>query len=356
MPQNKYLRILVQAAFIAAGIIILFLSVKYLIPWLLPFLLAFLTAALIEPAIRLLVSRFRIKRAFASAACSLVILALVCGLFSFMAGRAMYELSGLVHDLPELLSGIPSVISSIEARLDRYIVSAPPEIQAYLENAIANISAKSAELPAALTEKLLALLSSVISSSPAIMLFAVTYIIAVFFISGSYGEIKSFIMRQIPRRHQNSARSMKTDLTGTLIKWLKAQILIMCITFLELTLAFLLMRMEYAAFLALFTSVVDALPVFGVGTVLLPWAAIAALTGKGARAAALLFTYLVITVVRNFLQPRLVGGMLGVHPVPMLIAIYVGFCAAGVGGMLIFPIFLIMLKQLSDSGYIKLWK
>ncbi len=356
MPQNKHLRALLWLAYGAAGALLFFIAMKYLLPWFAPFLLAFLTAASIEPVIRYLIHKFNISHGFASASCSLLVIALICGIVVFAVGRIVYELTGFVRDLPQIMSGVPGLISTFESKIDNYIVSAPPEIQNFLAGAIEKLSVKVMELPATLSGKLLEALSKVAASAPKIVLFAITYAIGVFFISGSFQEIKAFLLRQVPYRHRKNARNMKDGLSNALVKWLKAQVILMCITFLELTVAFLILKIEYAAFLALFISFIDALPVFGVGTIVLPWAVVALLMGNAPRAAALLAIYCIVMVVRNFLQPRLVGGMLGIHQVPMLIAIYIGFCVAGFSGMILLPIGLVMLKRLVDTGYIRLWK
>lgn len=343
-------------AYAAAGCLLFIIALKYLLPWLSPFILAFLTAALIEPPVRYLKNKFGFSHGFASVSCSTIVLSLILGVFVFAVGRILYELTGFVRDLPLILSGIPDLIGSFEAKIDNYIVSAPPEVRSFLESNIVKLSAYVSELPATLSGKLLGALSKVASSAPKIVLFTITYAIGVYFISGSFGEIRSFLLRQVPGRYRKNARIIKVGIVSALGKWLKAQVILMCITFLQLTAGFLLLKIEYAAFLALFISLIDTLPVFGVGTVILPWAAVSLLMGNATRAAALLVLFCIVEIVRNLLQPRLVGGMLGIHQLPMLVAIYTGFCTAGFLGMILFPIALVMLKRLSDAGFIRLWK
>ena len=118
----------------------------------------------------------------------------------------------------------------------------------------------------------------------------------------------------------------------------------------------LLMRQEYALLLAALIALIDALPVFGTGTVLVPWAAVECLLGNVPKGAALLALFAVISVVRSVLEPKLVAPQAGLPPLASLAAMYVGFCAMGVAGMVLSPVLLLLVKQLHDGGYIRLWR
>ncbi|MBR5381474.1 MAG: sporulation integral membrane protein YtvI [Oscillospiraceae bacterium] len=354
--ENRSAALLPRAVRLLFAAAALFLTLRFLLPVSLPFLLAFLTAAAEEPAVRFLTKKFAMKRRFASTAVSLAVLALIAALAFLLLDRAVRELTGFLRGLPELLRSLRPLVDAVTSKAGRFIESAPPEVRGYLENAFGNLTQKASELPAALTGRLLTAVSNAASGAPGALVCAVTYVIGVFFISGSYGEIKAFALRQIPPRGRGTALGVRSEVAGTLTTWCKAQVLLVCATFLQLTAAFLLLRVEYAAFLALFVSLVDALPVLGVGTVLLPWAAVCLVSGAPGRALALAVTYGVTAVVRGFLEPKLVGGMLGVHQAAVLAAVYVGFRVSGVVGMIAAPLLLVLLSQLNDKGYLRLWR
>ena len=111
-----------------------------------------------------------------------------------------------------------------------------------------------------------------------------------------------------------------------------------------------------ALLLAAVTALVDALPVFGTGTVLLPWAAACLLLGQAPRAVALAALYAVISAVRSFLEPKVMAAQAGLPPLAALAAMYAGFRAFGVAGMILLPVALLFVKQLHDQGYVGLWK
>ncbi len=112
----------------------------------------------------------------------------------------------------------------------------------------------------------------------------------------------------------------------------------MAITFRELGLTLSILKVPYALLLAGIVAIIDALPILGTGTVLLHWALVALITGNGALALGLVLTYGTVSLVRSVLEPKLVGQGISLHPVATLLAMYVGFSACGVLGMVLFPI------------------
>jgi sporulation integral membrane protein YtvI len=356
LPENKHVRRLRFVLYGALCILIIWLLLRFALPWLLPFILAFVISRLIEPAVHLFTERFHFKRGYASAFCVIVVFSALVALTAVVIGRAVIELTAFVKDLPNLLSNITNLFTMIGDRIDGFVKSAPPEIQDYLNNVLDGFSDKSAEWPAALSGKLLGVLSSVAGFTPRLVLFIFTCAVSTFFISCGYKEVVAFIMRQTPRTRHRTMQDIKNDLISTLGKWVKAELMLSGITFIELTIAFLFMRIDFAILLALLISIIDALPVLGAGTVLVPWAILTLIGGDIQHAVTIIIIFGIIMIVRNILEPKLIGKQIGLPPIATLMAIYIGFCSVGVLGMVIFPIGLIMIKHINDRGYIRLWK
>ena len=136
---------------------------------------------------------------------------------------------------------------------------------------------------------------------------------------------------------------------ATLGKWLKAECILLAVTFCQLLVGLLLIRQEYALLLAVLIALIDALPVFGTGTVLAPWAAVECLLGNVPKGAALLALFAVISVVRSVLEPKLVGRHLGLDPLVTLMALYVGYKLWGVGGMIFAPLLAVTIMQVTPG-------
>ena len=207
-----------------------------------------------------------------------------------------------------------------------------------------------------LSSTLLRLLTGLVSALPQVMLFCATTALALFFTSAAYPQLMAFLRRQLPPAWRETARGIKASLITTIGKWVKAQCVLIIITFCQLLAGLLLIRQPYALLLSAVIAFIDALPVFGTGTVLLPWAVLCCLAGSFPKGIALTALYLVIWLVRSIMEPKLMAQSAGLPPLPALAAMYIGFCAMGVAGMILGPILLLLIKQLHDGGYLRLWK
>ena len=180
--------------------------------------------------------------------------------------------------------------------------------------------------------------------------------LAAYFTAVSYPKVAAFIRRQIPRRWQGTLSAAARTLRSTFWKWLKAEALLCLVTFCLLLAGFLYLRLDYALLMAVLSAAVDALPVLGAGTVLIPWAIYHLLLGSFPRGVALLALYAIIVLVRSLLEPRVMAAQAGLAPLSALLAMYLGYSLFGVWGMLLLPILLLFVKQLQDGGIIRLWK
>lgn len=330
--------------YILLGLGALYVTVRWLLPWLLPFLIAFGCAALIEPAVTYL-SRRGVKRGLAAGICVLIFLAALLSILWLFLSRIVQELSELGARLPEILTSVTVTLQRWETALTGLMKRAPEGLSKWLDKAAAGVTESLARLPAQLTAKLFSFLSGFAAATPAILLFTVTLLIGFYFISASYPDLLHAAARLLPEKFLYRARMLRMDLRRTLGRWLRAQLIMMLITFGELTAAFLLLRIRYALLLALLTAVIDALPVLGAGTVLVPWAVYDFMTGNVPQGVGLAITYAAVAVLRSCIQAKLLGDQLGLHPLATLAAIYVGFKVWGVWGMIVFPILAISLKQ-----------
>ena len=346
---SAVLRLLVGAA------IVLF-SLHYLLPWFAPLLLAFLLAAAIEPVVRLLESRVRLPRPVGAGICSVALLGLLSVLLLRLCGSAVSGLRTLFDRLPLLFESLHLQFQTLEARILAYLNAADSSLSAYFSASADAFYNQFTALPAKLSERLVTLLSSLAGKAPSILLFCVTTGIGMYFVSAAYPAVLRFFRLQIPESWRSRVSVTLRDLRQTLLRWLRAQLIMTAITFVVLWLAFLLLQIRFAVLLAAVTAVVDALPILGSGTLLLPWAVIAALGGDYGLCIGLLSAYGAVTVLHSCLQAKLVGDQLGLHPLVSLASIYIGWCIAGIWGMLLGPIAAVTVKQLHDRGIITLWK
>lgn len=356
MPEQKRRGVLLTAAYLALGGALLWLLLQFLLPWTLPFWIALGLAALLERPVCILTDRLRLPRWAASAVCTLLLVLLLSGLLTLLLWRVWYEASLLVKRLPALLSALPAMGEQVEAWAYRFIIAAPPEMQDFLRNALESLLSQAAVLPTELYGRAASWTAEVLSALPDWGLFLFTTGLATYFSSSSRPALLSFLRRQLPSAWRPAARNGLRRLRGTLGGWLRAQGMLMLITFGELAVGFWLLGVELSLLLALLVALVDALPVLGTGTVLLPWAAVELLSGDSTLSLGLLVLYGVVSLIRSLLEPKLVGERVGLPPLAALLAMYVGFCAFGVAGMVLSPLAAILVKELHDCGLVRLWR
>lgn len=332
------------------------LAVKFLLPWLSPFILAMCIAAIAEPAVVWMVKKRVMPRSGAAAISTILIFGVLISVLVLGVGRGVSELGRFVGKLPEMLDLLSTHAGDWQSRISGFIDSAPDGAGNYLRSALDSISDSLAGLPAMLSGWLLGLATDFAAKLPSHILFIVTSSIGAYFCSATFPAILRFLKRQVPRKWHERATQLYGEIRRTLGKWLKAQLILTCITFFVLLLSFMFLRIEYSLMLALIIAFVDLLPVFGTGTVLIPWAAVTLLTGNQARGIGLAVTYGIASLIRSTVQPKLIGDQLGLHPLVTLMAIYIGYRALGIWGMILFPVAAVLLVQMNEHGVVKLWK
>ena len=319
-------------------------AVRWLLPLTAPFLLALGCAAVLEPAVAALCRR-RVPRPLAAGLTLIGALAVTAGLAWLLLRRLALELGELGARLPEIVRTLTGTLGRWEAAAQRVLSRAPEGVGVWLERALQGAEEGLLRLPGELSQRALRLLPSLAAGAPTALLFAVSAVIGAYFMSSLYPELLHAAARLLPERLLCRARLLRRELRRTLGRWLKAQGILLAITFALLTAAFALLKVEYALLLALMTALIDALPVLGTGTVLLPWAAWEVLRGNIPLGVGLALTYAAVTVIHQSIQAKLLGDQLGLHPLLTLAAIWLGFRVWGVAGMLVFPLLAVCAKQ-----------
>ena len=136
----------------------------------------------------------------------------------------------------------------------------------------------------------------------------------------------------------------------TAFQFAKSYFLLFLLTFSGLFFGFVLLGEKYAFLIALITATVDSLPIVGMGIVLLPSAIYHFMIGKVGYGVGVCVLYLILTVLRQILEPRILGAGMGMHPLVMLASMYVGLEIFGIGGMLLAPFFAVTVKNIAQIG------
>lgn len=344
---KKFLLYLFSAA-AAAGLF--YLVFRYLFWWLLPFLLALGVAAAVEPVVAYLRVHLRFRRSFSALLLTLVLLFLLGGLLSLLGTTLANQAYALLKKAPLLLERVPQLLDAFFARLDGYSAAFPQWLRDSLYGAVMQVLSDAESFFSDLTGRFLSFLGSFAAALPRRVLSGATTVLAVYFTIASYPTLCRMLKARLSGRTIRSLRLFRSGVTQSLSRYLRAELTISFLTFLQLLLGFFLMRQDYALLLAFLITLLDALPVFGTGTALVPWALLSLLFSSVPKAIALLALYLCTLLVRNVLEPKLLASQAGLPPVASLFAMYLGFCTFGVAGMIAFPFLLLLAAQTYRLG------
>lgn len=329
----------------AAGAVLLAVAAGFLIlPLLLPFLLAYGLALGAEPAVAALGRRTRLPRWFRSGLC-VTGLFLALGAVLCFFGRILWEeLLRLVRQLPLLLSQLQPALTALREGLEDLARRAPDTLSAPLIRWIDELFAGGAGLLESLYGFLSGLVSGIVTGAPRLLLSLVTTVIAAYMSSAALPGLKAWLRRRLPAAWQEWLRQLRTRGRAVLGGWLRAQLKLILLVFLLLTLGLWVLGVEFPLLFGGLIALLDALPVLGTGTVLIPWALLSFLQERSALGFGLLALYGLCSLSRSVLEPHLVGRQLGLPPLLTLMAFYIGFRLFGIAGMILLPLIVLLIK------------
>ena len=351
------LRFLINLVYFGVLIVLTALAVRYLLLWMMPFVFAFLTAALLQRPLKWLARTTRVSKKVYSVMLVVLLVLLLAAAVGFAGSRLVIGAAGFLSDegnIRLIENTVRSVSAAIQELINRVSLSLP-------EEAVTAVGRLVRSVADGLLKQVPGLFGAaarwLTSNLPALLVSFFIWIVASIFLSIDYDKVTAFFQRQIPRRHQNLARDIRELCHTTLFRMLRAYLLLMLLTFAGLSIGFLLLRIPYALPLAALISLMDILPVLGVGTALIPWALAELVLGDFHLFIGLGLLYVVVSLVRNILEPRVVSHQIGLHPLVTLFFMFLGLRATGsLAGMLLFPLVVMIVKQLQDAGKIHLWK
>ena len=372
---QKRFSLLINVAYYALIISIFYLIFKTFFGMLVPFIVAFIFAALFQKPVKFLERKTPIKRSVSSTVCVLLVVGVIVLLFSFLGMgvadkiKSFYDyIMARMQNLPELLGDIKVWLLNLAGHLpgaisERISGNISEFFDDIIKNGFGNFSIGSIGLDwSSLISKGGGFLKNTVTSIPSVAIGCVVSIIACAFMTADYDRIKVFLLRQLSDHNSKRLTDGYRLATSTLKKMLKAYSLIILITTCELMLGFYILKMigifdsSYIPLISLVIALIDIIPVLGTGTVLIPWAVYSLITGSVPMGIGLLIIYVVILVIRQILEPRLVAGQVGLPPIVTIIAMYIGTKTLGVLGFFVLPFGVILIKELNEHGIIHLFK
>lgn len=330
MQQTAWKKI-IAAAVLAAAV---WVGYKFILPVMLPFLLGGLLALAAEPVVSFGIRRLRMKRSLAAGLGVTVTMVMLSAVVSLVGAVAVKEVGNLARSLPNLEKGTQTLQDWLISAADK----APEGVRNIAQKTVLEVFDDGTAVVEQISRRVPTLLTSVISGVGSSVLGVGTGILAAFFISARLPRLRQSIKEKLPDSWQEKYLPALKRIYRNLGCWLKAQGKLALVTWGIVSAGFLMLRLPFAPAWAVLVALVDAIPILGTGTVLVPWAMVNFIQGDSLGAAILLCTYVAAAVTRTVLEPRLVGRQLGLDPLMTLLVLYIGYRFLGFLGLVLAPI------------------
>lgn len=331
--------------------------VRYALPALFPFVTALLVTWLLRPIVNFCVCRLHTNRKLASALLVILFYGTIGLLVVLLTIKLVGAAGSLIAKLPDFFNqsvtpAIKEATASISGLIENFDADSTIDLNKTVSSIISTLSTAISDF----SGKALAFVGSYATSVPAILVNIVITIVATAFMLMDYDHIKKFIAHQLPEERRVFISTVFEHLGHVIWKYITSYAIILTITFAELAIGLICIGQKNALGIAAAVAVFDILPVVGSGTVLVPWAVISMLTGGVGRGIGLLVVWVLISIVRQIIEPKIVGDTVGMHPLLTLFAMLFGNFVYGGLGILLVPIALALCQNLQEHGVIHLYK
>lgn len=339
---------------ILAGLSLLFwLFIKYALAAVMPFILGAAVAAIVSPLSKKISFHTKISSRFISGSLVLILFAGISTLIYLAGARLVRETGNLVDRITgdpgfpdNLINNLTADVGRIDPSLreagQRFFESAGIDIDNLIENAVSSIVGSiSSSIPSYAIK--------IVAGIPSFVFFTVVFLISAFYFATDKDNIGTGLASFLPESWQKRLPTLSIRIKKTITGYLKAYFFIMLLTFIEIFIGLSLLRVNYALLIALLVAIVDIFPILGTGTILIPWAVFSLVSGNVGLGSGLLILYGVSLIVRQLVEPKIVGNSIGLHPLATLAAVYLGIKFTGFLGIFIGPIVALCIKGFSKE-------
>ncbi|XEC93114.1 sporulation integral membrane protein YtvI [Paenibacillus tarimensis] len=347
---KKYWRTAFDIALIVLTVYLIMLAFSFLYRIATPVFLSFVVFLMIEPIAKRL-NRLGLKKSVASAISILVFSLLIVGAFVLAGIILTNEISGLAERLPQYQDMLRDQIERTTLYINERIEAVPEEVMTKITESLDNVTDWGAKLASNFLTGLVGFLTSF---STFIFNFIIGVVLA-YFLSIEIDVWKKTAAEKTPKTFKNAFFFLKNNVFSGIGAYIKAQLLLISITFVVIFAALLMLRVPNAFTVAVLSAIFDVLPLLGVSTVFVPWIIYLFIVGNTTLAIWLSVLLLVVILTRQVLEPKITGDTLGVSAFTMLVFMIISLSLFGIAGVILSPILVILIKALYDQGYLKRW-
>ena len=332
---KRYLRMILNIVIPFLGLCLVIFLGPRLLRFFMPLVVGWILALLANPLVRFLERRVKLVRRHGSMLIIIAALAIVISLF-YGAGLLVYrEMGSFLADAPEIYQSVIAEIGDALQNGRKLAEYFPQNLQPPLLAFSDNLDGLFGKLVSRAAEPTVQIAGHVAKSIPNLLVNMVIIILSSYLFLADRESIMRWLKEHLPAFVFRYIEYMKRDAKGLIGGYFLAQFRIMCVVALILAAGFLVLGVRYGVLLAFLTAILDFLPIFGTGTVLFPWAVVKLFAGEYAYATGLILLYILTQVVRQIIQPKIVGESMGLPPLMTLFLLYLGFKLRGLTGMIL---------------------
>lgn len=352
-----YLKALTNVLIYIIVAVLVILLVPKLLVFFLPFVIGWIVSAIANPAVKFFEEKIKFKRKASSAFMIILILAIIIiagyGIVVFLVDQCV----GFIRSLPENWANWQGSIDNIGSNFNNLFKNLPAELREPLNNLgsfvtssvgtfIKNLSSGEAG------SALIANISSGIGSIANILVGIIMAVLSAYFLTVEHNNLFAKMERHIPDKAFSKFMAAYKGLKDAVGGYFKAQFQIEIWVYVITVIGLLICRVDYAVIIALGIAILDFLPFFGAGLVMVPWAVIAFADEKYFLAIGMVVTWGVGQLVRQLIQPKIVGDKVGVAPLPTLVLLFLGYKFWSVFGMVVaVPIAMIFISLYQEGVF-----
>lgn len=331
----KYLKILANLLVAILVIVAVFYVAPKVLIFFMPFVVGYIISLIANPLVRFLEKRLKIVRKHSSIIIIIGVLAAVILILYLAVGKLAEEAVHFMNNLPQMYEGLKLELDIVWKNMQVVVNRLPADMQKSIANVSEDLTTYASNLVQAISVPTVTAAGNFAKNVPGTLIAIIMGILSAYFFTADRDKIEVSLKAHMPKGILDNVLYVIKDLKHVVGGYFKAQLKIMVVVYVILVIGLLILQVDYVLLVALCIAFLDMLPFFGTGTVLGPWAIIKLLSGDYKMAIALVILYGVTQLVRQLIQPKIVGDSIGMNPLAALFFMYIGYKFSGVIGMII---------------------
>ena len=342
---TKYFKIALNLLVAIFVIVVLCVLVPKLLVFFMPFVVGWIISMIANPLVRLLERKLKVVRKHGSMITIIGVLVVVI-LAGYLAGaKLVSETVNMVNGLPKIYDNFKEEFEEIGNNMKGFYDKLPANMQKNISEVTDNLSGYLSGAVKAIGQPTFEAAGNFAKNVPGTLIAIIMSILSAYFFTADRDNILALLKKSMPESVWNRCSGVINDLKHVVGGYFKAQFKIMGVVYVILVIGLWILKVDYVLLVALLIAFLDALPFFGTGTVLGPWAILKILSKDYKMAVGLIILYLVTQLVRQIIQPKVVGDTIGMNPLATLIFMYIGYKFSSIIGMIVaVPIGMILIN------------